>query len=85
MVGPSSGKRSAQPEVNNVNASAGQESYLLHVVDKLKNQKWLVDGGAVVSIVPPTYSPKLRGPNGTGLKAANGSLIQCYGTTTQTI
>ena len=81
----SGGKRTGQPEVNNVNASVGQKGFLLHVTDELKNQKWLVDGGAVVSIVPPTYSQKLKGPNGVGLKAANGSLIQCYGTTVQTI
>ena len=55
------------------------------MIDSIKNQKWLVDGGAVVSIIPPTYSQKLKGPNGIGLKAANGTPIQCYGTTVQTL
>ena len=71
--------------MNHVNTSAAHKGFLLHVKDTLKNQKWLVDGGAVVSIVPPTYSQKLRGPNGIGLKAANGTPIQCYGTSVQTI
>ena len=85
LVGSPIGKSQGQSEVNHVNASTGQKGFLLHVNDKIKNQRWLVDGGAVVSIVPPTYSQKLRGPNGVGLKAANGSLIQCYGTSIQTI
>ena len=68
-----------------MNAVAGPKGFLLHVIDELKNQRWLVDGGAVVSIIPPTHAQKLKGPNGIGLKAANGSPIQCYGTSTQTI
>ena len=71
--------------MNNVDAVAGQEGFLLHITDRLKGQKWLVDGGAVVSIVPPTAADKVRGPNGVGLKAANGTHIKCYGTSTITI
>ena len=63
----------------------GQSGSLLHVVDTLTNQKWLVDGGALLSIVPPTYAQKLNGPNDTPLQAANGSIINCYGTTRKKI
>ena len=79
------GKRTGQQAVGNVNTVAGQNGYLLHVTDKLKNQKWLVDGGAVVSIIPPTHAQKLKGPNGTGLRAANGTPIKCYGTSVSKI
>ena len=85
MVDSSDGKRQGQQTVNGVNAVAGQTGYLLHVTDNIKGQKWLVDGGAVVSITPPTAADKVRGPNGVGLKAANGTNIKCYGTATQTI
>ena len=79
------GKRPGQQAVGNVNAVAGQNGFLLHVTDKIKNQKWLVDGGAVVSIIPPTHAQRLKGPNGTGLRAANGTPIKCYGNQINTI
>ena len=79
-------KRQGQP-VNGVNSVAGQKSdnFLLHVTDKRTNAKWLVDGGALLSIVPPTPQQRLKGPDSTKLKAANGSDIACYGTLEQTI
>ena len=79
------GKRQGQQIAGSINAVAGQNGYLLHVTDKLKNQKWLVDGGAVVSIIPPTHAQRLKGPNGTGLRAANGTAIKCYGNSVNTI
>ena len=85
LVDAQLGKRPGRPSVNNVDAVAGQTGHLLHITDQLKKQKWLVDGGAVVSIIPPTAADKLRGPNGVGLKAANGSHIKCYGTSVDTI
>ena len=84
LVDASDGKWTGR-QVNNVDAVAGQPGYLLHVTDKLKKQKWLVDGGAVVSIVPSTAADKVRGPNGVGLRAANGTSIKCYGSSIQTI
>ena len=55
------------------------------MTDKLTNQKYLVDGGALLSIVPPTPRQRLGGPNETKLKAANGSNIDCFGTESRTI
>ena len=71
------GKWRRQP--SSVNAVAGENGFLIHVSDS-KHRKWLVDGGALVSIVPPTPSQKVQGPRGAALTAANGSPITCYGT-----
>ena len=70
-----------------MNSVAGQKSnnYLLHVIDTRRNQKWLVDGGALLSILPPTPQQRLKGPVGTKLKAANGTDIACFGKQEQTI
>ena len=43
--------------------------------------RWLIDGGAVLSILPPLPIQRKKGPNGTKLSAANGTSIACYGTT----
>ena len=79
-------KRAGQP-LNAVNSVAGQNSecFLLHVTDVKTNDKYLVDGGALLSIIPPTYQQRLRGPNDIKLKAANGSDIDCYGYCNRTI
>ena len=55
------------------------------MTDKLTSNKYLVDGGALLSIVPPTHEQRLIGPNETKLKAANGSDINCFGTVDITI
>ena len=60
-------------------SSSSKRSDLLFVHDALTHQKWLVDGGAVLSITPPTLAQRLQGPNGIQLQAANGSKIPCYG------
>ena len=81
-------KRAGQPLTPSVNNVAGQntlECYLLHITDTKRNEKWLVDGGALLSIIPPTAHQRLRGPNDVKLKAANGSDINCYGTCQRTI
>ena len=57
----------------------------MHVTDEKTNDKWLVDGGALLSIVPPTWQQRLKGPNDIKLKAANGSDIDCYGHLNRTI
>ena len=68
-----------------MNAVSGQKGSLLHVIDSRENKKWLVDGGALLSIVPPTHSQRSAGPNGTRLKAANGTTIDCFGTINKTL
>ena len=68
-----------------MNAATGQNGFLLHVKDEIEGHKWLVDGGALLSIVPPTKSQRRTGPNGTQLCAANGTKIECYGKTRKTL
>ena len=62
-----------------------KNNFLLHVTDTERGEKWLVDGGALLSIIPPTTQQRLQGPNSTKLKAANGSDIACFGHETRTI
>ena len=72
--------------MNNV---AGQKNdddcFLLFVTDVSRSEKWLVDGGALLSILPPSPQQRLQGPNDVKLKAANGTDIDCYGTETRKI
>ena len=58
---------------------------LLYVTDTVTQRKWLVDGGAVLSIVPPTLAQRTAGPISTQLQAANGTKIPCYGVQEMTI
>ena len=62
-----------------MNAATGQNGHLLHVQDENEGNRWLVDGGALLSIIPPTKAQRRLGPNGTQLCAANGTKIECYG------
>ena len=74
--------------MNHVGSVAGQtqkENFLLHVVDTQRNEKWLVDGGAFVSLLPPTAQQRQKGSNGVQLMAANGTNIACFGTTSRSI
>ena len=68
-----------------MNAATGQNGHLLHVKDENEGNRWLVDGGALLSIIPPTKSQRRLGPNGTQLCAANGTKIECYGKTRKTL
>ena len=52
---------------------------LLYVTDTITKRKWLIDGGAVLSIVPPTLAQRTSGTSATQLQAANGTKIKCYG------
>ena len=75
-------KRPGQPvsgHVNNVAGLKDKDNFLLYVTDSRRNEKWLVDGGALISIVPPTPRQLKAGPTGEELRAANGSIIPCYG------
>ena len=47
---------------------------LLVVVDSKTGRSWLVDGGAFVSIRPPTPVERQRGPTAQKLQAANGTV-----------
>ena len=68
-----------------MNAATGQNGFLLHVIDEVEGTRWLVDGGALVSIIPPTKTQRRLGPNGTQLCAANGTKIDCYGKVRKTL
>ena len=54
-----------------MNAISGDSSSLIHIQDS-RGRKWLVDGGALVSLVPPTLAQRTAGPKGPPLSAANG-------------
>ena len=68
-----------------MNAATGQNGHLLHVKDENEGNRWLIDGGALLSIIPPTKAQRRLGPNGTQLCAANGTKIECYGKTRKTL
>ena len=68
------------PSVNAATpTSESAHNDLLYVTDTVTKRKWLVDGGAVLSIVPPTLAQRTAGPTSTQLQAANGTKIPCYG------
>ena len=74
---PSVGKcQSRQPSVS---TAAGSSEPLLHVRDGANGLTWLVDGGASLTLSPPTMQERAAGPTSTSLYAANGTPIQCYG------
>ena len=77
------GKRKGRPA--DVNAATGPKGSLLHVTDTIEGHKYLVDGGALLSIIPPTNSQRRQGPNGLGLCAANGTKIDCFGSIRKTL
>ena len=63
----------------------GQTGSLLRITDSKSGDKWLVDGGAMISIVPASDELKAKGPTGAQLKAANGTPIDTYGRCFHTI
>ena len=68
-----------------MNAATGPKGNLLHVIDEVEGHKWLVDGGALLSIIPPTPAQRRLGPIGPGLCAANGTKIDCFGNVQKTL
>ncbi|XP_018363278.1 PREDICTED: uncharacterized protein LOC108761315 [Trachymyrmex cornetzi] len=52
----------------------------LHVTDKVTGQRFLIDIGSDVSIVPPTHNRGNLKPTPYQLYATNGTLILTYGT-----
>ena len=63
----------------NADAVCQSSRRLFYVSNKLSGQKFLVDTGAQLSIIPPRRCDKLC-PSATVLIAANGSTIKTYGT-----
>ena len=57
----------------------GKQGSLLYILDAKTKDKWLVDGGATVSVVPASPEIKNKGPTGAQLSAANGTPIETYG------
>ena len=53
--------------------------------DSKNKIKWLVDSGALYSIVPPTPSQRANGQQENHLQAANGSEIKCFGSVEKSI
>ena len=53
----------------------------MYAEDSNDGTRWLIDSGALWSIVPPTPQQRASGPNAWKLQAANGSDIPCYGLT----
>ena len=68
-----------------MNAAVPRENkganHLLFALDSRDSTKWLIDGGAAFSIVPPNSQQRAAGPNAWRLQAANGSDIECFGLT----
>ena len=58
---------------------------LLYVHDARSKQRWLIDGGAALSITPPTDAQRLAGPTSEKLRAANGTNIDCFGRVSQQV
>ena len=58
---------------------------LLFVHDPVEDRRWLVDSGALYSLIPPTLAQRTAGPTEMTLQAANGTKIPCYGTTNKRI
>ena len=77
------GKRTEPTPV--VAGVGGKIGVLLRVTDSVSGDNWLVDSGAMISIVPATNEIKKRGPTGAQLKAANGTPIDTYGRCVHTI
>ena len=69
----------------NAATSPNNTNKLLYVHDVKTRTRWLIDGGAVLSITPPTLAQRLKGPTATKLQAANGTQIRCYGSCRMTI
>ena len=80
------GKRYRQriEATNSSGASRSHPSRLFYVTDKHTKQRFLIDTGAEVSVVPPTPAD-LKHRQGYDLQAANSSTIPTYGTRSLTL
>ena len=67
------------PDVNAAVPPNQTSNDLLYVHDDVTRRRWLIDGGAILSILPPNPDERRIGPNNAKLQAANGTPIPCYG------
>ena len=63
-------------------AAAGVKAKTLSVRELLSGRLFLADSGADVSVYPATASDKLASEGSCSLRAANGTGIKTYGTST---
>ena len=63
-----------------VNCVSGKSDFLIHVHDSASNRVWQVDGGAFLSLIPPSPRQRRQQPRHDELIAANGSSIASWGT-----
>lgn len=61
-----------------MNGSANTTSRLLHIRDKRNGYVYLIDTGAVISVIPPSIEDR-KNTYKSSLTAANGSSIKVYG------
>ena len=78
------GKRPGQPLVA-TSATGPSRSRLFFIKDRMSGEKFLVDTGAEVSVLPPSGLPSSRQPTGYSLQATNHSSIATYGTRSLTL
>ena len=64
-------------------AAAGVKTKTLSVRELLSGRLFLADSGADVSVFPATASDKLASEGSCSLRAANGTGIKTYGTSTR--
>ena len=53
-------KGTEEGRARDVNAVPGPSNPLIYVHDESDNRRWLVDGGALISIIPPTLHGALK-------------------------
>ncbi|GFO33731.1 retrovirus-related pol polyprotein [Plakobranchus ocellatus] len=73
----STGKRQGGPTV--VSTTAGPPDPQLIITDSITRRHFLVDTGAQVSVIPPTWHERHFGQRGQALQAANGTTISTFG------
>ena len=71
------GKRFPRPLM--ATSGSGNNSRLLFVTDRTSGQRYLVDSGAEVSVLPATRIDRQTFKKGLPLRAANGSAIPTFG------
>ena len=60
-------------------------SRLFYIMDKLSGCRLLVDTGAEVSVLPPSFSERKQRQEGCNLLAVNGSPIETFGNRSLTL
>ena len=82
---PAFGKRPGQSLAATSATGPTRSSRLFFIKDRTSGEKFLVDTGAEVSVLPPSGPPSSRQPTGYSLQAANHSSIATYGTRSLTL